>query len=65
MQTHGEIEHHAFLTSAQVSGHAPATLPPRKVLRTHWIGGPQSRSVLCGEEKNLTLPGIEPRPSSP
>jgi hypothetical protein len=24
------------------------------------LGGPQSRSGHCGEEKNITLPGIEP-----
>jgi hypothetical protein len=29
------------------------------------LGGPQSQSGLCGEEKNLTLPGIEPGRSSP
>jgi hypothetical protein len=27
------------------------------------LGGPQSRSGCCGEEKKLALPGIEPRPS--
>jgi hypothetical protein len=29
------------------------------------LGGLQSRSGLYKEEKNITLPGIEPRPSSP
>jgi hypothetical protein len=29
------------------------------------LGGPQSRSGRCGEEKNLALPEIEPGPSSP
>jgi hypothetical protein len=28
------------------------------------LGGPQSRSGSCGEEKSLALPGIEPGPSS-
>jgi hypothetical protein len=35
---------------------------------TVWIGawvGPQIRSGRCGEEKNLVLPGIEPKASSP
>jgi hypothetical protein len=29
------------------------------------LGGPQSRPGPYGEEKNLVLPGIEPRPSNP
>jgi hypothetical protein len=29
------------------------------------LGEPQSRSGCCGEEKNVALLGIEPRPSSP
>jgi hypothetical protein len=29
------------------------------------LGGPQSRSRPCGEEKNLALPGIEPGSSIP
>jgi hypothetical protein len=27
------------------------------------LGGPQSRLSSCGDEKNLTLPEIEPGPS--
>jgi hypothetical protein len=27
------------------------------------LGGPQSRSGLCGEEKSLALPGCEPGPT--
>jgi hypothetical protein len=43
--------------------HAPVALPPRKEplypldMR---LGGPQSRSGRCGEEKDLSLSGIEP-----
>jgi hypothetical protein len=48
--------------------HAPAALPPRggspQYPVDRGLGGPQSHSVCCGEEKNLTLPGIEPEPSS-
>jgi hypothetical protein len=29
------------------------------------LGGPQSRSGRCGEETNVAMPSIEPRPSSP
>jgi hypothetical protein len=29
------------------------------------LDGPQNRSELCGEERNLAQPGIEPGPSSP
>jgi hypothetical protein len=29
-----------------------------------WLGGPQSQSGRCGDEKNLALPGIKPGPSS-
>jgi hypothetical protein len=48
--------------------HAPATLPPRKCpwyTSDRRLGGPQSRSGRCGEEKNLALLGIESGPSSP
>jgi hypothetical protein len=54
----------------EVSGqlHAPAALPwgksPRYPLDRR-LGGPQRGSGRCGEEKNLALPGIEPRPYSP
>jgi hypothetical protein len=42
--------------------HASAALPPEKL---PWyplnrrLGGLQSRSGRCGEERNLALPGIE------
>jgi hypothetical protein len=48
--------------------HARAALPPGE---SPWypldrrLGGPQSWSGHCGEEKNLALPGIKPGPSSP
>jgi hypothetical protein len=29
------------------------------------LGGPKIRYERCGKEKNIALPGIEPRPSSP
>jgi hypothetical protein len=29
------------------------------------LGGPQSRSERCGEEKNLAMPGIKPGLSNP
>jgi hypothetical protein len=52
----------------EVSGqlHAPAALPPGKAPRypmDRRLGGPQSWSGRRGVEKNLALPGIEPRPS--
>jgi hypothetical protein len=62
-----------FLTSSLggVSGqlHAQAALPPgEKAHGTHCISGwvgPESRSGRCSIEKNLmSLPGIEPWPSS-
>jgi hypothetical protein len=28
------------------------------------MGGPQNQSKCCGEKRNLSLPGIEPKPSS-
>jgi hypothetical protein len=36
--------------------------PEERALGTHWIRGWSGR---CGEEKNLPLPAIEPRLSSP
>jgi hypothetical protein len=54
-----------------VSGqfHAPTALPSSKVPRNpldRRLGGPESRSGLCGAQNNLfLLPGIEPLPSSP
>jgi hypothetical protein len=50
----------------EVSGqlHAPAAFPPGKnplVPLYRRLGGPQSRSGRCGEEKNSQpLPGFEP-----
>jgi hypothetical protein len=54
----------------EVSGplHVPVALPPGKKPRyplERRLGGPQSRSGGCGEEKNLTMPGIERGASSP
>jgi hypothetical protein len=56
----------------KVSGqlHSPATLPPWKPLLLlvstgNEHGWPHSRSERYGEEKNLLLPGIEPKPLSP
>jgi hypothetical protein len=52
-----------FLTSEldgnEWSASCPGYFTPR------WLGEPQSLSGLCGEEKNLALPGIEPGPSNP
>jgi hypothetical protein len=54
----------------EVSGqlHAPAALSPGgknpRYLLDIRLGGPQSLSGRCGEEKNLALPGIEAGPSS-
>jgi hypothetical protein len=48
--------------------HAPAALPPGKEPRyplDRRPGGPHNRSGRCGEEKNLSLPGIEPGLFSP
>jgi hypothetical protein len=50
----------------EVSGqlHVPAALPPGKVPRyplDRRLGGPQSRSGRCGEEKNLALHGNRTR----
>jgi hypothetical protein len=42
----------------------PLSLYPRYQLDNR-LGGPQSRSGCCGGEKNLALPGIGPRTSSP
>jgi hypothetical protein len=45
--------------------HTPATLPPGKeppVPLDKRLGGPQTRSGLRGEEKILTLPGLELQP---
>jgi hypothetical protein len=51
-----------FHASAALS---PGVDPPG-TYSTGGLGGPQSRSRPCGEEKSiLLLPGIEPRPSSP
>jgi hypothetical protein len=48
----------------EVSGqlHAPAALPPgEEPLIPRRLGGPQSRSGRCGEEKNShPLQGLEP-----
>jgi hypothetical protein len=53
----------------EVSGqfHAPAALLPGKSLRhlLDRMGVPQSRPGRYGEEKIVSLPGIEPGPSSP
>jgi hypothetical protein len=51
----------------EVSGqfHAPSSLPPGKEPLDSRLGGPHSRSGRYEEEKNLALPGVEPRPSSP
>jgi hypothetical protein len=38
--------------------------PPSRQLNGS-LGGPLSQSEACGEEKNLTLMGNEPMPSSP
>jgi hypothetical protein len=56
-----------FLTSALDGGEwsdsRPCLFAPGEIAPgSHWIrrlGGPQSRSGRCGEEKNLALPGIE------
>jgi hypothetical protein len=40
--------------------HMKAALLPRK--DAGGLGGLQSGSGSCGEEKNLALPGMEPRP---
>jgi hypothetical protein len=51
----------------EVSGQLQAMAafsPGERAPGTHWIGGrvgPHSRSAPRGEEKNLTLPGIEAR----
>jgi hypothetical protein len=39
--------------------HYPRGMSPRHRLHKR-LGGPQSRSGRCGEEKNLALPDIEP-----
>jgi hypothetical protein len=48
--------------------HVPSALPSRKQLPgTHWIRDWVGRRVdvnTIREEKNLPVPGIEPRPSS-
>jgi hypothetical protein len=54
----------------EVSGqfHAPDVLPRGNRARfplDRRLGGPQSWSRRCGEEKNLAMPGIEPETSSP
>jgi hypothetical protein len=72
MKTHGEGGGIAspLLTSVLDGGgelHAPAALPQGKEPRCpldRRLVEPQSRSGCCGEKKNLTLLGIEPRPSS-
>jgi hypothetical protein len=48
--------------------HALAVLSPEKELRYplhRRLCGPKRGSGCCGEEKNLSLPRIEPRPYSP
>jgi hypothetical protein len=49
--------------------HAPATVPLKKEPQyplDRRLGGPQSQSAHCGNEKNLlALPEFEPRPSNP
>jgi hypothetical protein len=62
----------SFLSSTLDGGEWSASCPVcftarERALGTHWIGGlggPQSRSGDCGEEKIYTVPGIEPRQSS-
>jgi hypothetical protein len=59
---------HLFLTSALVGGgqlHAPAALPPGKappVPLDRRLGGPQSRSGRCEEQKIFFLTELELRP---
>jgi hypothetical protein len=52
----------------RVQLHIPAALDPGgkspRYPLDRKVGGPQSLSGDCGEERNLTLPGIEPEPSS-
>ena len=54
-------------TTWRWSTSSPCRLTPRKEPRyppKKWLGGPQSRSGRCGEQKNiLPLPGLEPRNS--
>jgi hypothetical protein len=73
MNTYGEWKYSATILDlgTRWSGqlHAPAALPqgkgPQYPLYTR-LGGPQNRSGRCGQENNLlSLPGIEPRLSSP
>jgi hypothetical protein len=53
----------------RVVSFTPLPLYPRKKSPRYpldrRLGGLQSRSGRCGEEKNLALQGIEPEPSSP
>jgi hypothetical protein len=69
MKTHGGVEL-TILTSSLDEGEWSASRPGRftpgeRAPSTHWIGGRMGRSGLCGVETNiLTVPGIEPRPSS-
>jgi hypothetical protein len=65
-----DVESHIFLTSVLVGGKWSASrpyrftpgerAPPHSLDRR--LGGPQSRSGRYGEEKILTLPGLELRP---
>jgi hypothetical protein len=61
-----EVRLYIHLRHKEVSGqlHAPADLTQSKEPRHTFVrrlGGPQSLSGRCGEEKNPALPGIKPR----
>jgi hypothetical protein len=63
------LRRHAVSTTSAICGqfHAPTVLSLGNRPRYPFdkgLGGTQSRSGPYGEEKNLSLPGIEPRPSS-
>jgi hypothetical protein len=50
------------LSGVEWEAYAPAALPPKGIRR---LGGSQSWSGCCGEDKNLAMPGTECEPSSP
>jgi hypothetical protein len=63
------VQFHAFLTSildgvellASNPGHFITKKNPQCSFDSR-LGGPQSRSGRCGEDKNPAMPGLEPQP---
>jgi len=69
-----EVELHEFLTSAVDAGEWPASRPRRFTPRGRafwaqcirgWVGPKADLDAVAKKKSSLSLPGIEPRASSP